>query len=762
MKGWGRIVLSAALITLLTSCAGERYHRQGLTLLKQGKTEEGLFKLEKALKKEPDNVRFRFDVLSRRAEQINRLLQDAQAQQAQAKWEEAQTLYKQVQAIEPANVRAAEGLEAMQRARVQATQLQAAQEAFKQNDLERTLEILRLPLTDNPAHTGALALKRQVEGRQLKQKLAEPLLQLGSKKPINLEFRDANIKVVFEALARTTGVNFIFDQDVRPDLRTTVFLRQSSLEDAINLILQTNRLEKKILNRNTMLIYPNTPEKLKEYQELVVKGFYLANADVKQTQSMLKGLLKTKDMFIDEKLNLLVMRDTPEAIRLAEKLIAMHDLYEPEVMLEVAVLEIQRSRLLELGVQWPNQLVLTPLSGAGGMTLTDLKNINSDRISAALGGATLKLQRVVGDAKILANPRIRARNREKAKIMIGDKVPVSNSTTTATGVVSESVQYLDVGIKLDVEPNVYLQDEIAIKIGLEVSAITNEVHTPAGSLAYQIGSRSASTVLRLKDGETQVLAGLINDEDRVAASRVPALGDIPLLGRLFGNQKDSRNKTEIVLSITPHLIRNINRPDAAASEFWSGTESALRTRPLTLPVARSADKDASAVDAAKSAGNEDANVSDDAAAEAIKANAAPSAITLSWQGPNQVKVGEQFKLALKVKADGGVRSLPFQLDFDSSAFQVVSITEGPFFQQRGGQASISSNIDVANNKIFASIVRAGVDGAYGESDAAILTLKALAPKPQTEIKLLSSAPIGSGDKTVAPVLPAPFAIKIVE
>jgi general secretion pathway protein D len=613
-------------------------------------------------------------------------------------------------------------------------------------------------LSEDLKNTDALALKRQMEEKQVKESTIEPALQTTHKKPISLEFRDANLKVVLEALARSTGVDFILDKDVRPDLRTTVFLRKATLEDAIELILQTNRLEKKVLNRNTILIYPDTPDKLKEYQELVVKGFYLSHADIKQTQAMLKSMLKIKDTFIDEKLNLLIVRDTPAAVQLAEKLIAMQDLAEPEVMLDVEVLEVTRARLLELGVQWPNQLSLTPLSASGSTstTLNDLFHLKSTRIGAALPGATINANHTIGDAKILANPRIRVRNREKAKIMVGDKVPVFSSTTTATGVISESQQYLDVGIKLEVEPDIHLNDDVGIKVGLEVSSIVNQVTTPSGSSAYQIGSRSASTILQLKDGETQVLAGLINDADRTDANRVPGLGDIPLLGRLFSNQKDDRQKTEIVLSITPHLIRNINRPGATRSEFWSGTELSLRTKPLTLGMYGDNKAEDNKTDETNLAPS--ASVAEDA----DKGTKQPSAIGLSWQGPAQVKVGDQFKVMLRMKSDGGVRSLPVQIGYDSSVFQVLDVAEGPFLKQNDEKTSISSNVDDKAGKVFASIVRSGNNGAQGEDTVMILTLRALADKPHAELRVLAAMPVSIGDKPVSPSLPAPLAIDIVK
>jgi general secretion pathway protein D len=170
------------------------------------------------------------------------------------------------------------------------------------------------------------------------------------------------------------------------------------------------------------------------------------------------------------------------------------------------------------------------------------------------------------------------KNREKAKIHIGDRVPVITTTAaTGGGFVSESVTYLDVGLKLDVEPTIYLEGDVGIKVGLEVSNIVKEVvgKTNSNTLTYQIGTRNANTTLRLHDGETQILAGLISNEDRSSASKVPGLGDFPLLGRLFSSHSDTKNKTEIVLLITPHVMRNINRPDAGKIEFFSGTDAAV-------------------------------------------------------------------------------------------------------------------------------------------------------------------------------------------
>jgi general secretion pathway protein D len=292
---------------------------------------------------------------------------------------------------------------------------------------------------------------------------------------------------------------------------------------------------------------------------------------------MVRQLVKTRDLYVDEKLNLLVIRDTPQAVRMVEKLVASQDLGEPEVMLEVEVLEVGHTQLTDLGIRWPERVSMG-IQGAGGVagqiTGREAQNFNSGlvRINVSDPLLALNLRQQAGRTNVLANPRIRVKSKEKARIHIGDRVPVVTTTAGATGFVSESVNYLDVGLKLEVEPQVHLNRDVGIKVGLEVSNISRETKTASGTLAYQVGTRNANTTLRLRDGETQVLAGLINDEDRRSANQVPGLARLPVLGRLFQDKSDTVNKTEVVLLITPRVIRGIERPGVRLEEFNSGTE----------------------------------------------------------------------------------------------------------------------------------------------------------------------------------------------
>ncbi len=582
------LVIAGCATTATTIPRSNPVFDEGRGLIESGRVEEGLAKVQEASKQEPGNQEIRAYYFRARDAAAQRYVAMGDAARTAGQFSAAEEAYHHAQALDPANVRAKTGLEAIAMDSKHRAMLAEAQKLLDASKPEAAYAKAREILAEDSAFRPAQAFARRIEETNARAATAEPALSPALRKPVTMEFRDAPIRSVFELISQHTGLNFVFDRDVRPDLRTTVFVRDTPVEDVIRFVLVTNQLERKVLNDNTLLIYPNTPAKNKDYKELVMKSFYLANADAKQTATMIKTMVKTPDLFVDEKLNMVVMRDTADAVRIAEKLVANQDLAEPEVMLEVEVAEVGTNLLSELGVQWPDHLGvgLVGAAGVGGqLTLPEWLNRNSGLVRLTTNDPLLQLnlKKQDGLTNLLANPRIRVKNREKAKIHIGDRVPVITTTASATGFVAESVNYLDVGLKLEVEPTVYLEDEVGIKVGLEVSNIANQIKTNSGTLAYQLGTRNANTVLRLKDGETQVLAGLINDEDRRSAAKVPGLGDLPVLNHLFGSTNVNANKTEIVLLITPHVVRNLTRPDARIEQFHAGTDAARGAAPLTLP-----------------------------------------------------------------------------------------------------------------------------------------------------------------------------------
>jgi len=394
-----------------------------------------------------------------------------------------------------------------------------------------------------------------------------------------------------------------------------------------------------------------------------------------------------------------------------------------------------------------------------------LKNLSGNDLLVTPLTAVLNLKLEDSDTNVLASPRIRVRNREKAKIMIGSRVPViTNAVTpvsTGTPVITGSVQYLDVGLQLEVEPDIHLDNEVVIKVKLEVSNIIKQVqNTDSGTVAYEVGTRNANTVLRLKDGETQILAGLISDEDRKTASKVPGLGQIPVIGRLFSSHKDDGIKTEIVLSITPRIVGSARLPDVNEVEYWAGTESTVRSSLLNIKPLGSV-----AITTSASA----TPVAQPRAIPAPRRDVPPSPqipetanpVTLSWQGPAQVKPGDTVSLTLNVQSQQSMNSLGLLVSFDPSVLKAVDVVEGGFLKQDNMQSTLNKSIDQASGQILMDVSGSGSEGARGAGSLVTLVFEAIAASPKTQIVVSRLAPGGPGGEALTATTPNPHVIAVV-
>jgi general secretion pathway protein D len=697
-------------------CATERLHEQGIAAFDQ---------------REPENLSYRLDLRSRREAAVAHLISAADDAHANGKPEVAEANFRRVLMLEPGNERARHGIELLQADRQHADTTAKAQTAFNAKQYDFADQEVRRVLAEDPLYPAAVALANRIE--QARGPVAAvPRLKTHDNRPVTLQFRDAQTKMVFEVLARETGLNFIFDKDVKSDGKTTIFVSQVPVEQAIDLILAQNQLARQILTENMVLIYPATPTKQKDYQDEIVHTFFLSNAAPKDAESMLKTVLSAKTMYVDERSGSITLRDTPEHVRMAEKLIASMDEPEPEVIMEVEVLEITHSLAQQLGIDYPTSATFAPTptgaatsvgSTAAGLVLADIGRQSSKTISVSSLNVSVDLMKTVGNTNVLSSPRIRARNKEKAKILVGDRVPVITSGTSATtgGTYStSSVQYLDVGLTLEVQPTIHNDGNVGIKVGLEVSSIANTINVPIGNggntLAYQISTRNANTMLELKDGETQVLAGLIQDSDTRSSNHIPGLGDLPVLGRLFGSNGIQKNKSEIVLAITPRIIRAQPRPSSDATEFWYGSESQIRTAPFNSTAAAVVDKTTGNTPlvpggvSVASGGNvtgaalptsslHAAPTSIDAVSatplpappptsaapvpETAGAAAAPpgDAATdakpkVTLEGPDTAKVGDEIPVSVRLASTQGLGRVRAQVRFDAGALQLVSAEAG--------------------------------------------------------------------------------------
>lgn len=730
---------TAAVLTLLmlSACTAQLHYRDGVKLIEKEDYVQGLAELRAAADTSSHDADYRSKYLKAKESIVNNLLSEADRLQRNKDDKGATQLYQQVLHIEPENIRANNGIALIKREQHFQTLFTEIRSDIKLGQKESALSKLRFILAEIPNHVEARLLLDTIT-QDSKVKNISPELAAAYKKPISIEFKDAALMQIFEIIARSSGLNFVFDKEVRGEQRTSLFLKNGTVESALRYTLLTNQLNFQVLDANTVLIFPNNENKLKEYQELIVKSFFLTNANAKDIATSLQTITKSKNIIVDEKLNAIIMRDHAEAIKAAEKLIAMQDLPEPEVMLEVEVLEIKRSQLQELGIKWPDNFALTPILNTKGGTfsLNDLKNnLNSNTTSVTPPTVNLNMKAQDSDVKILANPRIRTRNNETATIQIGERVPNTTTTSTATGFVSESVTYTDVGLKLEVQPRVFLDNDVGIKVRLEVSNVVNQSQTKSGAIIYQLGTRNASTTLRLKDGETQILAGLINNEDRSTGSKIPGLGDFPIIGRLFGSVADNSQKTEVVLSITPRLIRNITIPPLTISEFSSGTESGLKVNsPLQISGLQNADDSAQA-------------------ATQMSDNVQSEAPNLQVFLPNETKANENFSVQLALQSKETYKQLVFSLKLNPDLFELIDTNASQISQQALRDAKQTIRADGDQINIFVS-----ADDNKALTASGIVSILNLRPKTKNtkgSIQVVAATGITSDNKVTNFGLPAP-------
>ena len=413
------------------------------------------------------------------------------------------------------------------------------------------------------------------------------------KMPASLVFRDASSRDVFLAIARFANISLGFDPTFR-EAPITVDLRNSTLDTALSQVADTTRTFFQVTGPGSVLVIPDTPAKRREYEEEVVKIFYLSNADLKETMDLLRVVLDARRISPVTGTNALSVKDTPERIAAASRVLAAIDKARPEVVIDVELLEVDRTHLLEYGLQ-----IASPGSpGIDGsitvasdqnntLTLQKLRNLSSsDILLANLPGLYYRLLKTDGSTRILANPQLRTTEGTPALARFGEKVPVPVTTFApiATGGTPQqpitSYNYQDVGVNIDITPRTHHDDDVTLTLKVAVQSISGAGFGGLPTFA----NREINTVIRLKDGETNMLAGLIRDEERRVLNGVPGLSDIPVIGRMFAHNRLETTQTDIILTLTPHIIRVLDVKDADLRAFRVGRETISPLSDLPLPV----------------------------------------------------------------------------------------------------------------------------------------------------------------------------------
>jgi general secretion pathway protein D len=412
--------------------------------------------------------------------------------------------------------------------------------------------------------------------------LAPPGLDLPQnvKMPASLTFRDASSRDVFTTIARMSNISLIFDPAFR-DASITVDLRNASLDDALNTVAGATRTFFRVTAPRTIVVIPDSPAKRREYEEEVVKTFYLSNADLKETMDLLRLVLDARRISPTTATNALTIKDTPEHIAAAGRVISAIDKARPEVVIDVELLEVDRTRLEEYGLQLaspssPGLNGSVQIANSSSLTLKALRNLTeSDILLANLPSLYYRLLKTDGNTRTLANPQLRTSEGMPAQARFGQRVPVPSATFTpiATGGTPQqpivSYAYENIGVNLDITPRMHHDDDVSLTLSVSVTSLSG---TGFGGLPV-FGNREIKTVIRLRDGETNMLAGLIRDDERQSMDGIPGLSDLPVIGRLFAHTTKNTEQTDIILTLTPHIVRVLDLTEADLRPFRVGRDS---------------------------------------------------------------------------------------------------------------------------------------------------------------------------------------------
>ena len=458
---------------------------------------------------------------------------------------------------------------------------------YAEIELRKAREDAAKLAAERSGETPLEVLKRQARGSRAK----PPILEPASDRPISLNFPQPKpIKQIYKALADAAGINVIFDPQLKDD-NVAITLTNMEFQRALETLMRQENHFYKVIDERTILIAADNSANRKTYEDLVIRTFFLSNADVTEVANALRSLLQTTRISVNKAENSVTLRDTADKVAIAERIVEQNDKQLAEVVVDVELLQINTTKSQDLGVLLTAYETRGLLNAPGGetnfgndvpdgsWTWDQLKDISLRSFGFTLPSITYSFIKNNTDAELLAKPQLRISEGQKAQLVIGDRVPIPTTTfntgTTVGGniVPVTSFQYQDVGIKIEVEPRVHHNKEVTLKLTIEVSNLNGFVEVQAGQRQPIIGTRNISSSIRLKDGETNFLAGLFRTDKSNTTNSVPFLGDIPILGRLFSKKATTDTATDLVLTLTPHILRI---PDVTAEDLepvYVGTDS---------------------------------------------------------------------------------------------------------------------------------------------------------------------------------------------
>jgi general secretion pathway protein D len=701
--------------------------------LERGNLDEAVASLEEAVQANPGNVKYETELVRARMAAARKHSEAARLATAR---EDFATAIKELQAalrMDPGNQLAKDDLQKVLNA------LDERERASRSQAL--TLDAMKAEAAKN---SGA------------------PKLDPASNIPIVLKFADTPMRTILDAVSKASGINFLYDDKAETTKRVSVDFAKVSLEQVLNYIMMQTKHFYKVLDPHTLVIVPDTKQKRDEYQDQVIKTFYLSNADVKDVFQLVRSILQARKMAMNQDLNSITIQDTPETVAVAQQIIENNDKSKGEVVVDVELLEVNSNLVRNLGIDLtaksftigPERNVTRDADTGLPTGIGTGRPARIDRFDNILRGQlwispipnlVANLLLTDTDSQILAKPQLRVMEGQKASVHIGDRIPIATaqqylgSTGTTTNYTPmTSYTYQDVGVKIEIEPKVHHNREVTIKLKSEVSSVTGYVTAASGSLTGDqpiIGTREATTTLRLEDGETSLLAGLIRQEDKKNLAGLPGVSEIPVLRRLFSNTKDEKNSTDVVMLITPHIIRLPNITQENLNPLWVGTDQGPKVggsapspfgSAAETPAASGAPQPApKAPDEAKPS-EEETSAAGEAEEEkpSDKSPQQPARLLVSPTSIN-ASAGETVVLNLVLIGAQELKGLHAEMEFPAGVLQFQGVEEGTFLKMGGGVTSFTGQ-EVRPGAVVLDAMRQDSSGASGSGLVARVRFSAAA------------------------------------
>lgn len=560
MMNLAKLTVIVTTVVLLNGCASYRAYERARDYEVRKDWDNAVEQYTRALEVDPGNMKYEAALRQAKLESSREHFEKGKSYKASGQYEMAALEFELTVKLDPTN-------------------------QFALVELANTVEAAR-----RAASNGELTIDEKKRRAKEAGKAAPPVLDPASDDPISLSFpKETAIKEIYRSLGNAFGINILFDQQVKDD-KVIIELRDVTAQQALERVMQAGGHFYKVLDERTIIVVPDNPQARREYEDLVIQTFYLSNGDAEQVTNVVRTMIEARNVFPLKALNAITIRDTADKVRIAQEIIEANDKAKAEVVIAVELLQLDMTKARDIGMQI-NGLGLGSIGVLGtdgkpilATTLAAFKNLGTDDFSFTMPSVAYNFLKTNSESQVLAQPQLRISEGEVATLHIGRQVPLLQSTFTSanpnqggTFAPVSQYSYKDVGIKISIEPRVHHNREVTLKLKVEVSDIVGnapETNPPQPI----ISTRTIESVIRLKDGETNFLAGLIKEDEIRAVSTTPFLGDIPLIGRLFSNEIKDFTRTDLVLTMTPHIIRIANITEEDLAPMWVGTGTNLTFR----------------------------------------------------------------------------------------------------------------------------------------------------------------------------------------